>query len=180
MPVETITERTQYLSFYLDKEQYALEITQVREVLDYTRITKVPRTPDYMLGVINLRGSVVPVIDMCINFGLPKIEQTRDTCIIIVEVVINGEKTLIGALANSVKEVFEMDPDMIEPAPKVGTRLNTEFIKGMGKHKESFVIILDINKVFTLTEINLLKDSIEDKPEEKNKKARKNTVEQVA
>ncbi len=151
-------EQTQYLSFYLDDEQYALDITQVREVLDVTKVTKVPKTPDYMLGVINLRGSVVPVIDMCLKFGLPKIDITRDSCIIIVEVKVEEDKVVLGALADSVKEVFELGSEEIEAVPKMGTRLKTDFIKGMGKYNDDFVIILDIDKIFSTQDLSLVQE----------------------
>lgn len=143
----------QYLTFRLEDEVFALDITQVREVLDFTTVTKVPRTPDFMRGVINLRGSVVPVVDMRLKFGMSRTEQTVNTCIIIVEINLEGEKLVIGALADSVQEVIEIEPGQIEPPPRIGTRLNTEFIQGMGKRDEQFIIILDINKIFSTDEL---------------------------
>jgi purine-binding chemotaxis protein CheW len=144
---------TQYLTFKLGEEVFCLDISQVREVLDYSNVTKVPRTPDFMRGVINLRGGVVPAADLRLKFGMSETERSVDTCIIIVEVQVDGEKTLLGALADSVQEVMELEPDQIEPPPKIGTRLNTEFIKGMGKHDDQFIIILDIDKVFSSDEL---------------------------
>ena len=149
----TIANTTQYLTFKLEDEVYATDIAQVREVLEYSRVTKVPRTPDYMRGVINLRGHVVPVLDLKLRFGMNRTEQTVNTCVIIVEVQIEGEKTIIGALADSVQEVIDMDAASIEPAPRIGTKLNTEFIRGMGKRDEKFVIILDIDKVFSADDL---------------------------
>jgi purine-binding chemotaxis protein CheW len=146
-------ETTQYLTFKLDDEVFALDITKVREVLDFTTITKVPRTPEFMRGVINLRGSVVPVVDLRLKFAMTKTEQTVNTCIIITEVTLDGETTVLGALADSVQEVMDLGSDHIEPAPKIGTKLNTEFIKGMGKHNDGFVIILDIDRVFSTDEL---------------------------
>ena len=128
-----IMETTQYLSFKLGEGVFALDIGKVREVLDFTTVTKVPRTPAFMCGVINLRGSVVPVVDLRLKFGMSRTEKTVNTCVIIVEVTLDGETTVLGALADSVQEVLDLGPDHIEPAPKIGTRLNTEFIKGMGK-----------------------------------------------
>ncbi len=150
-----IMEITQYLTFKLEDEVFALDIGKVREVLDFTSITKVPRTPDFMRGVINLRGSVVPVVDLRLKFGMPKTEKTVNTCIIIVEVTVDNETTILGALADSVQEVLDLEPGHIEPAPKIGTRLNTEFIKGMGKRDNQFIIILDIDKVFSAGEIEM-------------------------
>jgi purine-binding chemotaxis protein CheW len=151
------SEISQYLSFILDHEIYALDIAQVREVLDFSDITKVPRMPDFMRGVINLRGGVVPVLDLRLKFGMTKTEKTIDTCIIIIDLVIEGELTLLGILVDSVKEVINMEPGHILPPPKIGSRLNTEFIKGMGKKNDGFVIIMDIDKIFSLEDVTILK-----------------------
>jgi purine-binding chemotaxis protein CheW len=149
MSVSGITETVQYLSFKLDDETFALDVAKVREILEITNITKVPQTPDFMRGVINLRGSVVPVIDMRLKFGMSETEQTVNTCIIVVEVNLDGDTTVLGALADSVQEVVEMEPEIIEAAPHIGTNLNTEFIRVMGKIDSRFVMILDIDKVFS-------------------------------
>lgn len=148
-----------YLTFTLEEELFALEVAKVREVLDYTNITKVPRTPEYMRGVINLRGRVVPVIDLRLKFGMTKTEKRKNTCIIVLEVCTDDEIVVLGALADSVQEVFELEPDSIEPAPRIGVKLNTEFIKGMGKNNEKFIIILDIDKVFTTVDFELIQDA---------------------
>lgn len=150
---ENMNETNQYLTFKLDDEVYSLEINKVREILDFKNTTKVPKMPDFMRGVINLRGGVVPVVDLRLKFGLGMTEKTIDTCIIIMELSVDGETTLIGALADSVQEVMNLEPEEIESAPKIGTRLNTEFINGMGKKNDEFVIILDIDKVFSSEEI---------------------------
>ncbi len=142
-------DSNQYLTLTLGLEHFAIEIPKVREVLDYTNITKVPRTPDFMRGVINLRGNVVPVVDLRLSLGMSAIEKTVDTCIVIVEVRIDTEVLAVGMLADSVQEVIEIDPAQVEPAPKLGTKLNTDFISGMGKRDEDFVMILDIDKVLS-------------------------------
>ena len=148
------TETTQYLSFNLGDEVFALDISKVREVLEFTSVTKVPQTPDFMRGVINLRGGVVPVIDMKLKFGMGETEKAINTCVIITEVELDdGELTVLGALADSVQEVFDLHAEDIEPAPKLGTQLNTEFLKGMGKKDGEFVLLLDIDKVFSLAEL---------------------------
>jgi purine-binding chemotaxis protein CheW len=134
----------------LDGEAFATRIAQVREVLEYSDVTKVPRTPDYMSGVINLRGSVVTVVDMRLQFGMPVAEPTVDTCIVIVEVEIDDESVVLGALVDSVQEVIDLRAEQLEPAPTLGTRVNTEFIQAMGKVDEGFVIVLDMDKVFSL------------------------------
>jgi purine-binding chemotaxis protein CheW len=159
MSVESIAQTTQYLSFNLDDEVFALDISKVREVLEYTTVTKVPQTPAFMQGVINLRGSVVPVIDMRLKFGMSVTEKTINTCVIIVEINLDGHTTVLGAMADSVQEVFELEADQIEPAPEIGTRLNTEFIKGMGKRNDDeFIIILDIDKVFSSEEVAMVQE----------------------
>jgi len=155
MSVETITETRQYLSFKLDEEEFALDISKVREVLDFTKITKVPQTPDFMKGVINLRGSVVPVVDLNKKFGIKHTEKTSDTRIIIGEVTIDGNDIMLGVLADSVHEVMDIEPENIEPSPRIGTRLNTEFLKGMGRRGEEFVMILDIDKVFSAEDLEV-------------------------
>ena len=159
MSVQGITETTQYLSFHLDEEEFALEITRVREVLDFTRITKVPQSPPFMRGVINLRGTVVPVVDLKDKFGIGVTDKTVNTRIIICEIDVDGDMTTLGALADSVHEVMEIEPEHIEPAPKIGTRLNTEFLRGMGKRDEKFIMILDIDKVFSADELSLVSQS---------------------
>lgn len=159
MAVEGIAGTGQYLTFKLDEEIYAIDIKQVREVLDFTEVTKVPRMPDFMRGVINLRGGVVPVIDLRLKFDMSATEKTVDTCVIIIEISIDGTATLLGALADSVQEVLDLDQDQIEPAPKIGTRLKTEFIRGMGKKNDAFIIILDIDRVFSAEELVMVKDS---------------------
>lgn len=158
MSVACITDTRQYLTFTLAEEVFAMDVSNVREILEFTTVTKVPKTPDYMRGAINLRGSVVPVLDMRLKFGLPVSENTVHTCIVVVEVSLEEETTVIGALVDSVQEVFELEPEQIEPAPRIGTQLNTEFIKGMGKKDDGFIIILDVNKVFSSDELLALEE----------------------
>jgi purine-binding chemotaxis protein CheW len=144
---------SQFLTFKLDQEIFALDIGTVREVLDVTAVTRVPRTPDYMRGVINLRGSVVPVLDLRLKFGKTRAEQTVNTCIIIVEVELDGEKVVMGAMADAVQEVLDLEAEQIEPPPRIGTKLDIGFIRGMGKQGDQFIIILDIDKVFSSGEL---------------------------
>jgi purine-binding chemotaxis protein CheW len=158
MSIAAITETSQFLTFKLSDEVFAVDISKVREVLDFTVVTKVPQTPEFMRGVINLRGSVVPVVDMRLKFGMTKTEKSVNTCIIIVEVTVDQETTILGCLTDSVQEVMDLEPEQIEPAPKIGTRLRTDFIKGMGKRKDNFVLILEIDKVFTGEEISQVQD----------------------
>lgn len=152
-------ETSQYLTFRLDRELFAVDIAKVREVLEFTNVTKVPRTPDYMRGVINLRGNVVPVLDLRRKLGLPPTERTVDTCVVIAEVEVDGERTILGALADSVQEVVELDGAQVVPAPRMGTRIDTSVIRGMGKREEEFVIILDIDRVFSSGELKSVTES---------------------
>jgi len=154
-----VAETTQYLTFKLEEEVFALGISKVREVLDYTTITRIPEMPEFMLGVINLRGSVVPVVDMRLKFGMSRSEAKVNTCIIIVEIELDGETTIMGALADSVQEVLELDPDQVEAPPRIGTRLKSRFIKGMGKRDNQFIIILDIDAVFSADELAMTQDT---------------------
>jgi purine-binding chemotaxis protein CheW len=160
MSIAGITETIQCLTFKLGEEVFAVDVAKVREILDFTTVTKVPQTPDFMRGVINLRGSVVPVVDMRLKFGMSGTEKTVNTCIIVMEIAIDGDTAVVGALADSVQEVLELEPDQIEPAPKIGTKLNTEFLVGMGKHNDIFIMILNIDKVFTFEELNLVQESL--------------------
>jgi purine-binding chemotaxis protein CheW len=153
MSVSSLLDARQYLTFLLGDEVFALDVSHVREILEFSTVTKVPRTPDYMKGVINLRGSVVPVLDMRLKFGLGQVDKTVNTCVVVVEVVCEGQVTALGALVDSVQEVFELEHDQIEPAPKIGTQLKTDFIKGMGKKDDDFVIILDIDRLFSSDEL---------------------------
>src|SRR5512136_2975666 len=151
--MEDREQTTQYLTFKLSDEVFALDIGKVREVLDFTSVTKVPQTPDFMRGVINLRGNVVPVVDLRLKFGMQMTEKSVNTCVIIAEVELDGETVQLGAMADSVQEVLDLEPEHIEPPPRLGTKLNTEFIRGMGKHNDQFIIILDIDKVFSGIEL---------------------------
>lgn len=159
MSVPSITIPTQFLTFHLDKEVFAIDISKIKEVLEFSTVTKIPRTPDFMCGVINLRGSVVPVVDLRLKFDMSKSEKTVNTCVIIIDVTHDDGTTIIGAMADSVKEVMDMDPSQIEPPPKIGTGLRTDFIRGMGKQQDHFVILLDTDKVFSSEELSLLQDA---------------------
>lgn len=177
MGVDIIEKLTQYLTFKLEEETYALDISRVQSVLDYEKLTRVPKTPDFMRGVINLRGSVVPIVDLKLKFGMAVTEKTIDSCIIISEVEVDNESTVLGVLADSVQEVIDMESDQIEPAPRIGTKINTEFIKGMGNRDDEFVILLDIDKVFSLEELEVVQNVVSDeKPASVSPKTMKKTA----
>lgn len=165
MKIEKITERALYLTFRLGDEVFANDVNQIREVLDLTQITKVPQAPDFMRGVINLRGTVVPVVDIKMKFGLPKTEKTQDTRVVVMELDLDGEIAIVGVMADSVHEVMEMEPDQIQPPPKLGSGWRSEFIRGMGKRKDEFVIIIDINQVFSSNELAMVQGAGELQPQ---------------
>ena len=154
-----ITETSLYLTFRLGEEVFATDVKQVREVLDLSPITKVPRAPEFMRGVINLRGSVVPVVDMKMKFGLPKTEGTVDTRIVVMEIALDGEVTIMGAMADSVHEVLELEPSQIQDPPRLGARWRSEFIRGMGKRNDEFVMIIDIDQVFSSDELAFVQEA---------------------
>lgn len=149
----TITATNQYLTFTIGEEHYAVDVAKVKEVLELSPITRIPKTPAYMSGVINIRGSVVPVVDLRQKFEMPSIDATVDTSIIVIEVINNHDILTIGVMVDSVQEVVEIQPEDIEPTPRIGTRLDTAFIDGMGKYSDTFLIILNVNEVFTKEEI---------------------------
>ena len=146
----------QYLTFALGDEVFALETGFVREVIELASVTRIPKTPPFMRGVINLRGHAVPVVDLRLKFDMPTVADTVSTCVIIVDVEIDGERCHMGAIVDAVLEVFEMDGDQITPPPRMGTSVRADFICGMGKQHEEFIMILDIAKVFSPEELSLV------------------------
>ena len=148
----SVTERSdlnQYLTFTLSEELFALDIAWVKEILSDVKITKIPRMPHFIMGVINVRGHAMPVINLHRKFGMPDAPLTNETCVIITEIDLDDEMVVIGALADTVQEVLELKPDQIDPPPRMGAAIDARFMKGFGKHNDAFIIILDINGVFT-------------------------------
>ncbi len=150
-----ITETRQYMTFKLGDELFAIDVAQVREVLELSQITRVPTAPDYMRGVVNVRGQATPVVDLRMRFGLPPSADTVHTRIIVMELELDGEATVLGGVADSVHEVIELEPGNINPPPRIAMRWRTEFIQGMGKRGDDFIIILDVNAVFSSEELAL-------------------------
>jgi purine-binding chemotaxis protein CheW len=142
----------------------------VREVLDISSITRVPRAPGFMRGVINVRGSVVPVVDLRLKFGMSKTEQTVDSRIVVMELSLGGDQTVLGAMADSVHDVMDLETENIEEPPSIGSRWRTEFIKGIGKSDEEFIIILDIDRVFSTDELTSVQEMGSRSEEQKEKK----------
>ena len=143
----------QYITFRLGDEWFAINVAHVREVLDLTQITKVPTAPDCMRGVVNVRGSAIPVVDLRRKFGLPPSTDTVNTRILVLELEIEGESTVLGGLADSVHEVIELEPGQIDPPPKIARRWKSEIIQGMGKRGDQFIILLDIGAVFSAADL---------------------------
>ncbi len=146
------TERAQHLSFSLAGCEYGVGILKVKEILQYEEITRVPSTPRSVRGVINLRGAVVPVIDLAAKFGLPETAVTRLTCILIVEAILDGQPTVVGVMADAVREVIELGAADVEPPPTFGTQVRVDFLLGMGKVGKRFVLLLDIDRVISADE----------------------------
>ncbi|HEW78403.1 MAG TPA: purine-binding chemotaxis protein CheW [Phycisphaerales bacterium] len=156
-----------YLTFALAREEYGLEILKVREIIGYMDITAVPQTPDYVKGVINLRGQVIPVIDLRAKFGMETTETTEETCIIVVEITQSDRKFSTGIVVDHVQEVLDIAGEDIEEAPKFDSSVNTDFILGMGKIGDSVKILLDIDKVLSSTDFDSLAGS-DDTPDDED------------
>lgn len=150
-----------YLSFTLGEEVFAINVSKVINILELKPITKVPRTPNFMKGVINLRGTVLPVIDLRLKFGLPEKEATVDTSIIVLNIVKDGDEVLLGILVDAVKEVLEFKTEEIAPSPSIGTKYDSSFIQGMWRVDDSFIMVLDINRVFSIEEIIDFKEQVD-------------------
>jgi len=151
----------QYLTFFVGGEEYAVNILKVKEIIEYDTVTTVPNTASWIRGVTNLRGNVVPVIDLAVKFGLPASQVSKVTCIVITEVCYDGENLTMGVMADSVSQVLDFQKDDIEAPPPFGTRLKIEFLLGMGKMGKKFCLILDIDKVLSADEILAVADSAE-------------------
>ncbi|MGR9012125.1 MAG: chemotaxis protein CheW [Gammaproteobacteria bacterium] len=149
-------EQQQYLTFMLSGETYAISILRIKEIIQYGQLTEVPRMPSFIRGVINLRGAVVPVIDLSARFGKPPTQVGRRNCIIIIEVDLEDETHSIGVMVDAVNAVLEISDSEIEPPPTFGTNIRTEFIAGMGKINGKFVIILNIQQVLSMDEMATL------------------------
>ena len=157
MPMPTSaksSDRAQYLTFSLSGGEYAIAVLRVREIIEHEDVTRVPSTPAFIRGVINLRGSVVPVVDLARKFRLPESAVTKRTCIVIVEVASENGKIVMGVLADAVNQVVEFRPDEIEPPPSFGAPIRVDFLSGLGKLGGEFVLILDTDRVLSAGELS--------------------------
>ena len=143
----------QFLTFGIDGDIYAIPVSKVQEVLEYIKPVRLPRTAPYLKGLINIRGTGIPVVDLRMRFEMPELEVTNDTAIIVVEIFQGtGDMLIIGALTDEVHEVIQIDPDQQEPAPRFGSKIDASFIKSIGKREGSFIIILDVDRIFSQDE----------------------------
>ena len=147
---------SQYLTFMLSGETFAIGILAIKEIIEYDTITVVPMMPECIRGVINLRGSVLPVIDLCARFGRKSAPVNKRTCIVIVEVGTDNERQDVGVIVDAVNEVLDIPTTDIEPAPPFGAKIPTDFIEGMGKLGGKFVLILDIEHVLSIDEADAI------------------------
>ncbi len=151
-----------YMTFKLAEEAYGLGILKVKEIIGYMDITKVPKTENFMRGIINLRGKVIPVIDLRLKFGMEEIEPNEQTVIFVAQLLYKGDEFTMGVIVDEVMEVLDIQSEQIEPPPNFGTTsINTDFILGVGKSDERVIFLLDINKVLTGDEVNLISSSLE-------------------
>lgn len=154
----TLGHKVQLLTFTLASETYATHVESAREVLEFTQVTPLPKAPPWIRGVLNLRGSVIPVLDMKQKLGMGPTESTRDTCVLILEIAFEDEVTQVGMLADSVQEVIEIDTSELDPPPKFGSRVSTEYVRGVGRRNDRLFILLDIAKIFAEDEIETAQD----------------------
>ena len=158
-------KENKFLTFRLGKEEYGVEILKVREIIGIIDVTPLPQTPEYVKGVINLRGKIIPVIELRAKFTLPTVEYTEETCVIVMEVSEGdeSEQFQMGVIVDSVNEVLDISRNQIEPAPRFGCALNTEYILGVGKvtidDKEKVIILLEIDKVLTESEVESIRSA---------------------
>lgn len=155
-PPDAATQINQYLTFILGAETFAIGILAIKEIIEYSSLTDVPMMPSYVRGVINLRGAAVPVIDLAVRFGRATAPVTKRTCIVIIEVMANDGRQVIGIVVDAVNEVLDIPASDIEPPPAFGSGIRTDFMRGMGKVHNKFVIVLEVSRVLAFDELNNL------------------------
>lgn len=153
----TLAKTNKHLTFRLGSEEYGLDILKVREIIGIMPITRVPRTPKFVRGVINLRGKVIPVMDLRAKFGMGTVDDTDRTCIVVVQVASKSAHTVMGVVVDEVSEVIDVAEDQIEATPEFGADIDTDFVLGIGKIADRVVMVLDIDRVLTTSEISVIK-----------------------
>jgi purine-binding chemotaxis protein CheW len=151
----------QYLTFLIGSEEYAISLLKVKEIIEYDVVTEIPKTPEWVRGVINLRGNVVPVIDLAVKFRLPASVAGKLTCIVITEVECEGEPTVMGIMADAVRQVIDLKPEDIEVPPSFGTRVKVDYLLGMARSGKKFCLLLDTEKVLSTEELLELADGLD-------------------
>lgn len=146
-------QHPQYLTFLVAGDEYAVGILQVREIIQYPTVTRVPRTPAWVRGAINLRGTVVPVVDLAVKFGLPPSDLGRSACIVLAEVKVDGEPMVMGMIADAVRQVVDLPAGSVQPPPSFGTRVKLDYLQGMGRVDERMVLLLDVDRVLSADEL---------------------------
>ena len=152
-PERASAQPGQYLTFFLAGEEYGAAILKTREILEFSALTAVPTTPPWIRGVLNLRGGVVPVIDLAVKFGLPQTEITDRTCVVILEVDLDGEKTIMGVIVDTVSKVVDLTAEAIDEPPAFGTQITVDYLQGIGRIGESFVLLLDVDRILSTDQL---------------------------
>ena len=159
---EKLTGETKsFLSFRLAEEHFTIPVMKIMEILEVPKITKVPQAPNFLVGVINLRGAVLPVIDTRIKFGMSQIQYTINTCILVLNIEVNDEELVVGALVDSVSEVFELHDSQIKATPTIASRYRADYISGMIQENDQFMMVLNIDKVFSSNDLESISESKE-------------------
>jgi len=164
--IDTNMEIKSYLTFQLGDEVFACHVNKLLHILEIPSITEVPGSPEYMNGIINLRGKVLPVIDTKVKMGMPPVEFTKDTCIVVMDINMEEDSLLVGVLVDRVLEVLEFDEEQILPPPNLGSKYHSEFITGIVNRDDKFILIIDIDTIFSLDEINFMRSSSDNMEEE--------------
>ncbi len=154
-----------YLSFKLGEETFAANVGKVLNILEMVKITKVPKAPAYMKGVINLRGTVLPLVDTRVKFGMSETEYTANTCILVLDIDVDDDSVQVGALVDSVQEVLELSEKDILPPPSIGSKYKSDFIEGMARSNDQFIMILNMDMIFSTDELAMLRDTTSDQKE---------------
>lgn len=148
-----MADTSQYLTFYMAGEEYAVGILRIQEIVEYDELTGVPGTPPWIRGVMNLRGIVIPVVDLALKFGLAETAVTQRTCVVIVEVDLEGEPTVMGVMVDEVSRVLDLSVEAIEEAPAFGTRVRVDFLLGLGRVDDQLVMVIDVDRVLSTAEL---------------------------
>jgi len=162
MNIDSLSQINSYLSFKLGDDEFAAHVSKVLNILEMIKITPVPRSPEYMKGVVNLRGAVLPIIDTRIKFGMTPTEYTQNTCIVVMDILMEKDTIQLGALVDSVVSVIEIENNQIQPPPSLGSKYKSEFILGVAKVEEHFIMILDMDKVFSSDELIMVMESTDE------------------